>query len=48
MREKCKITPENVHWVVVSLTAMEGGGGSCAVEGGGGEAGWFLTDKGDD
>ena len=49
MREKCKITPENVHyWVAVSLTAMDGGGGSCAVEGGGGEAGRFLTDKGNE
>ena len=25
-----------MHWVAVSLTAMDGGGGSCAVEGGGG------------
>ena len=48
MRKRCRITPENVHWVAVSLTAMDGGGGSCAVEGGGGEAGRFLTDKGDD
>ena len=27
------------------LTAMEGGGGSCAVEGGGGEAGRLFTEN---
>ena len=27
------------------LTAMEGGGGSCAVEGGGGEAGRLFTER---